>query len=114
MKLAPVSADLLIKIGLGLAAIGAVVWASRQVAGSASGAISRAWDTATAAGWALSPTNNNNVIAATANNAVSAITGREETLGGWLYTATHPDPVTSWTPPAAPVQTFQDQGVQPP
>lgn len=60
-------------------------------------ALSRAWQAAGAAAgaagealWAVSPTNNDNVIYQTVNKPVEWVTGRPgETLGGAIYEVTH-------------------------
>lgn len=59
----------LIGAGLGLVLIVGAVWAGRRVANVAN---------------AVNPLNPNNVAAQGANAIASAVTGREETLGGWL------------------------------
>ncbi len=87
-----VSGDLLVKLAVGAAVIGAAVWAARRVSDSAGSVAAAWWNTATDAAWSLSPTNPNNVLAQGANSAVSAATGRPDTLGGWVYDATHRDP----------------------
>jgi hypothetical protein len=97
MKVAPVSADLLVKIALGALVAGALLYAVRRASAGAGDLAAKAWDTATGAAWAVAPWNQDNVIYGTANNAISAATGRDETLGGWLYSVTHPDPVATAT-----------------
>ena len=49
----------------------------------------------------VNPASENNVVNTTVNSGVSAVTGRDETLGGWLYDLTHADP-TKDTQTAAP------------
>lgn len=91
MKVAPVSADLLIKLALLAIGVGAAVWAVRKVTGAAGEAAGKMWDTATDAAYSVAPWNNNNVIAATVNSGVTAAVGREETLGGWLHSVISDD-----------------------
>lgn len=49
---------------------------------------------------AINPASSNNIVNRGVTAAVSAATGREETLGGWFYDLTHADPMA--TPPPAP------------
>ena len=49
----------------------------------------------------VNPASENNVVNTTVNSGISAVTGRDETLGGWLYDLTHADP-TKDTQTAAP------------
>jgi hypothetical protein len=95
MRMAPVSADLLIKLTLGVLLVGGAVWAIRRVTSAASDAAGQVFDAAAQAVDSVNPLNQNNVFAQGANAVVSAATGREETFGGWLYDVTHPDPVTA-------------------
>jgi hypothetical protein len=46
-------------------------------------------------GQAVNPFNPDNVVATGVNTVVSAATGRDETLGGWLYDVTHADPFSA-------------------
>lgn len=48
---------------------------------------------------AVNPLNRDNVFTSAANAVVTATTGRDETLGGWLYDLTHPDPMATANPP---------------
>lgn len=88
-----ISGDLVLKVAVGVAAIGALVWAARRVSDAAGKLGTGWWNTATDAAWSFSPTNPNNAFAAGVNAGVSAATGRDETLGGWLYDLTHRDPM---------------------
>jgi hypothetical protein len=103
VKIEPVSGDLLLKLAIGAAIVGAAVYAARQAAASFSNVPARWWNTATdtaaSALNAVNPLNNGNVFATGANNVVSTVTGRPETLGGWLYSATHADPMAQPAPP---------------
>jgi hypothetical protein len=100
MKVAPVSADLLIKLTLGAAAVGLVLYGLKRAANAASapfGAITDVlYNTADAVGQAW---NNGTINPASTNNAVYAgLNGSiwpdgSETLGTWLYGAINPDPL---------------------
>ena len=89
MKVAPVSGDLLIKLALTGVAVGLAVYLVSKVAATASnaaGAIGSAFEN-------VNPASQNNVLYHTATTITSAATGREETLGGWLYDLFNPDPM---------------------
>lgn len=58
---------------------------------------------------AVNPFNPDNVVATGVNGAVSAATGRPETLGGLLYDWTHADAFSAGNPPAPPVTAIFDQ-----
>lgn len=105
MKVAPVSADLLIKIGLAVGVIGALVWAAKKVGGAAGAA----GQTVVDAAWQVSPTNNNNVIYRAANT----ITGGDNSsnsIGSRLYDWFHPPEIIAPKPYVIP----QDFGVTDP
>lgn len=70
-----------------LAALGLIgVYLVRQTLAAGSAVVDAAGD----ALWAVSPTNNDNVIYQTVNKPVEWLTGRPgETLGGAVYEATH-------------------------
>jgi hypothetical protein len=63
----------------GAVALGAGAYAARRVGQSAS-----------AIGGAINPLSDQNVAYRGANAVVSNVTGRDETVGGWLYDWTHP------------------------
>lgn len=101
MKIAPVSADLLIKLALLGGGALLAVWAVRRATGAASDAAGQVWDaagqawdrTTTAAGdaaWAVNPLNNNNVIYQTANNLL--FPDGSNTVGGKIYDVFNPEP----------------------
>lgn len=88
-----------------------VLLARRALAGTQSLA-GQAGEVLSNAVWSLSPTNPDNLAARTVNAGVSAATGREETLGGFLHDLINPDPVTSWKPPPPPQNgAFVGEGV---
>ena len=104
MKVAPVSADLLIKLGLVAAAGVALLLLLRKVQSSLPSA-----DSIAAAAQYVNPASNQNVV----NQGVSAVGGAlvsdtgpgrnadgSWTLGGWLYDITHADPLKA-PPPAS-------------
>jgi len=43
----------------------------------------------------LNPASSENIVNKAVTSAVSGLTGKDETLGGWLYDITHDDPVNS-------------------
>lgn len=86
--MAPASADLLIKLAIGAGVIAAGVIVARRAAAAAGEPLGRAWNTATAAAHSISPFNNDNVIYQTANSVPSALTGRDETVGGAAWEIT--------------------------
>lgn len=93
MKIAPVSGDLLVKLALGAAVLGGLWWAARR----ASDAAGQLWpdvgnllDRAGSALNTVNPASDQNLVNRGVNAAVTAATGRDENLGGWLYELTHP------------------------
>lgn len=102
MKVAPVSADLLIKLGMGAAIIGAAYYLIKRAGGAAGEAASNA-------AWAVSPTNNNNIIYRAANT----ITGGDNSsnsIGSRVYDWFHPPEIIAPKPYVIP----QDFGVTDP
>ncbi|CAN7403101.1 hypothetical protein LJR129_002493 [Acidovorax sp. LjRoot129] len=94
MRVAPVSADLLIKLALlagGVIVVAYVVRKASTAAGDAAGAV---WSTASQAvrdgAWAVTPWNNENVVYQGVNNTL--FPDGSDTLGTWLYGITHPEP----------------------
>lgn len=84
MKIAPVSAGLLVELALGAAVLLAVLYAYKKAKLALPAGLEY-----------INPASQNNVANRATNAAVSAMTGREETLGGWLYSVTHADPVAN-------------------
>lgn len=100
MRVAPVSADLLIKLALGVVVIGAAVYGARRLMASINGIGSDAWasasgtvaDVADWAGVALNPASDGNLVYSGISNAGEAITGVPGwNLGGWLHDAINGD-----------------------
>lgn len=102
MKIAPVSADLLIKLALlasGVLVAAYVVRKASTVAADAAGAAwggitdaaGVAYQTATDAAWSVAPWNQGNVFYEGVNNAIWP--DGSESLGTWLYNLTHSDPL---------------------
>lgn len=93
MKIAPVSADLLIKLALGAAAVGVVYFSYKKLTGAAG----EAFDAATGfASTTLNPASDQNLIYKGVNAVGAAATGDTSggwSLGGWIYDITHPDPM---------------------
>lgn len=117
MKLQPVSADLVIKLALGLALVGAVVYLAKKVSGAAGAAVDgataaagAAYDYAADTLYAVSPLNNENVIYQTANVGVSKVTGNTtDTLGTWWYGVWN-DPVKTPSKPYTEPKTIGNIG----
>lgn len=95
MKIAPVSGDLLVKLGIGAVAFGGLamlIYTWKSQASAAAGAAANALD-------AVNPTSADNVVYSTYNNFAGQIMpdngpGRNAdgswSLGGFLYDITHP------------------------
>jgi hypothetical protein len=88
MKIAPVSADLLIKLGLGAVALGVVGFVVFKVSRAAGAAVTATGEAIGNAAQAVNPLNNDNVIYHTANR----ITGGSEDrpIGVRIYDWLHP------------------------
>ncbi|MBB1602550.1 hypothetical protein [Variovorax sp. UMC13] len=107
MRVAPVSADLLIKLALGAALVGLVYVGVRRAAGSMQSAasgfwlpindgIAQAWDSAASGartvGTALNPTSDQNLAYRGVNAVGNALTGDGDfSLGSWIYDRLHPE-----------------------
>lgn len=90
MKIAPVSADLLIKLALGAAAIGAAWWIVRRASSAASGALDAVGSAAQTVGTAINPASSDNLIYRGVNAIGGAASGSPGwNLGGWVYDVTH-------------------------
>lgn len=97
MKVAPVSADLLIKLALVGLGIGVAVWAARKVSSTAVDAAQWVRDSTKY----INPASDQNVVYQGVNAAGNVLVsdpagpGKNAdgswTLGGWLYDVTHPD-----------------------
>ena len=86
MKLAPLSADMLLKAALVLGAVGVLWYAGRQVAAVGSNAAAAVGDTLNA----VNPWNNDNVIYHTANWVTGGTPDRP--LGVRIYDFFNPEP----------------------
>jgi len=103
MQVAPVSADLLIKITVGAAVVGGLLYLVQKVAGSASAALGDVVDTVTeSAATTFNPASPENFVYKGANAIGEAVTSPDSsgrnadgsfTWGGWLYDVTHPGTV---------------------
>jgi hypothetical protein len=109
-KIAPVSGDLLVKLAVAAAAIGGAWLLLRSAQGQVASALDSAaeWG-ANLARTSLNPLSDQNLAYQGASAAVSAATGRDETVGGWVYSVTHPDPVTPQPSDVAGIGTFYGQ-----
>ena len=93
------STDLVIKIGLGVAVLGAVYWAYKKVAGAAGSAASAVGSAVITAANSVNPVNPDNVFATGVNKIGGMVSGTESwTLGGAIYDAVHPG--QTMVPPA--------------
>jgi hypothetical protein len=93
MKIAPVSADLLIKLTIVAAAVGALIYAGKRAANIASTAWEPLSNAIVNTGQAITPWNPDNVVNTGVNKVL--FPSGNNTLGGWLYDATHADPVST-------------------
>lgn len=95
MKVAPVSADLLIKLALLAGGVLVAAYVVRKASTAASDAAGAAWDATSQAvrdgAWAVTPWNQENVFYEGINNAIWP--DGSESLGTWLYNLTHSDPL---------------------
>lgn len=102
MKIAPVSADLLIKAALVLAAAGAIWYGLRQVKAVGGAALESLGEVADQVVTGINPASPDNFV----NRAVEAVGGSivsdtgpgrnadgSWTVGGWLYDVTHRNPL---------------------
>lgn len=88
MKIAPVSADLLVKLAIGAGAVLAVVYLGRRLGDAAGQAVGTVVD-------AINPASDQNLVYRAVNAGVQAATGTPDTLGTWIYNVTHPEPGTA-------------------
>lgn len=107
MKITPVSADLLIKLALAAAAVGAVYLIWRKASTVAGDVLQSAGEVADQVITGLNPADSGNVV----NRAVAAVGGSlvsdpagpgknadgSWSLGGWIYDVTHPGTVAAIT-----------------
>lgn len=94
MKIAPVSADLLIKLALLAGGVLVAAYVVRKASTAASDAAGAAWDATSQAvrdgAWAVTPWNNDNVIYQGVNGAL--FHDGSDSLGTWLYGLLNPEP----------------------
>lgn len=111
MKIAPVSADLLIKLALLAGGVMVAAYVVRKASTAAADAAGAAWggisdaagvayQTATDAAWAVTPWNNQNVISQGVNNAL--FPDGSDSLGTWLYDLLNPAPSPAMYVPDSP------------
>lgn len=124
MKVAPVSADLLIKAGLAVAGVAALYYAWSKVSNAAGDAIDGIGEAASAAGGAIltgiNPGNSDNLVNKTVTAIGSSIVtdpagaGKNAdgswTVGGWLFDVTHPGWQTAINAPVPPKVTPKPAG----
>jgi hypothetical protein len=116
MKTTPISGDMLVKLGIAAAAVGAVYFAWRKVSGAAGDAIDGIGQAASAAGGAIltgiNPGNADNLVNKTVTAIGSAVVTSPDgagknadgswTVGGWLFDVTHPGWQTAINAPVPP------------
>ena len=117
MKVAPVSADLLIKLALGALVVGAAVYAVRKLQGAAGSLVDGVWDSAsgafTAAGefvsTRLNPLSTQNFAYSGVNAFGAAITSDGGfNLGGDVYTWMHGDAGVAESTPLLPYANYDE------
>lgn len=96
VKIAPVSGNLLVEIALAGVVVLVLVKLAQSAADAASDALARAGNAAGDAAQTVAHAPSN-----AANYVASTFTGRDETLGGWIYDLTHPAPFDPGIAPAA-------------
>ena len=82
MRIAPVSPGLLLELAVGAVAVLGLVYAYKKAKSAIPATLEY-----------INPTSPNNIANQATNGVVSAVTGRDETLGGWIYDLTHADPM---------------------
>lgn len=89
MKVSPVSADLLIKLAMGAAAVGVVFYGFKRLSGAVSDTLSSGLEylpSRQEVADALNPVSDQNLAYKAANNVVQYLpAGESETLGTWLH-----------------------------
>jgi hypothetical protein len=97
MKIAPPSADLLIKLALGALLVGGAVWAIKRATTAASDAAGQVLDAASTAvdtiATGVNPTSTENWAYRGVNAVGGAVAGQPSgswSLGTWIYDITHP------------------------
>jgi len=96
MTVAPVSADLLIKLALVAAGVGVLWYAYSKVSGVT---VKAARQVADAAAVGLNPANQDNIVNRGVSSVGSAISGNANwNLGSWIYDVTHGTPDYSPAP----------------
>lgn len=88
MKISAPSGDLLLKLALGVAAIGALWYVANKVTGAAGEALTQAQALALGAVQAINPMNNENVIYTTANTLTGG--SDDSSIGTRIYDFFHP------------------------
>lgn len=109
MKIAPVSADLLIKLALLAGGVLVAAYVVRKASTAASDAAGAAWDATSQAvrdgAWAVTPWNQENVIYKGVNNTL--FPDGNDTLGTWIYDLLHPEPSPPMYVPDSPAWNTQ-------
>lgn len=91
MKVTPVSGDMLVKVGLGVAVLGLGVYALYRIKNAATAA-------ASAAAPYVNPADRRNLAYSGVNAVGSAITGQDFSLGAKIYDWLHPFENVTGTP----------------
>lgn len=97
MKVAPVSADLLIKLAMTAAVVGVVYYGYKKLSGAAGEALGNAASTITeTVTTTLNPASDKNIIYKGVNAVGGAVSGSDSwSLGSWIYDITHPEESTA-------------------
>lgn len=94
MKIAPVSADMLIKLTLIAAAVGAVWYAGKTVSGAASAAWDPLKNAVVGSAHYVNPFDSENIVNSLVDKAVQALSSVPgQTLGGAVYDVVNPNPL---------------------
>lgn len=91
MRMAPLSADLVLKLSL-LAGAGLVAWLLLERARAALPTLPD-WQLPEVSWELANPASDKNLVYQATSGVVSAAVGHPETLGGWVYDLTHADPM---------------------
>lgn len=94
MKVAPVSADLLIKLALAGVAVGAIYYIVQAARGQVTSGLAAAQEWAANVAAGLNPTSDQNYAYRAASAAASALTGRDDTAGTAAAGAFHDQAVS--------------------
>lgn len=96
MKVAPPSADLLIKLALAAGGVALAWWAYQKAVGGAAKAVQTIHQAVDATVTAVNPASSDNLVNRGVTSIGSTLTGDNGfTVGGWLYDITHSNPLAT-------------------